>query len=111
MEARHDMAHAPTALTVNPTPRPTRVSGVFTVPSRTHAGEDYTTDVRDTERPTCTCPAGQHNFENCTRVATCWHVRACLDVQAENDHRDHARSRALIVRPRGMAALQDAFPG
>lgn len=80
------------------------MSGIFTVPSRTHAGEEYTTNVRDTERPTCTCPAGQNNFENCTRVTTCWHVRACLDAQAELD-----RARALIVRPQGMGALLEAF--
>ncbi len=97
------MIHAPT---VNPMPTPTHMTGVFMVPSRTYPGEEYITDVRDKERPTCTCPAGQNNFENCKRVATCWHVHACLDAQAELDR---ARSRALIVRPQGKVALMEAF--
>ncbi len=87
-------------------PRPTHVAGIFKVPSKSYAGEVYTTDVRDTEHPACNCPAGQHDFENCTYVKTCWHVRACVEAQAELDR---ARSRALIVRPQGMAALLDAF--
>jgi len=56
--------------------------------------------------PTCNCPAGQHDFESCKHVATCWHVRACVAAQAELDR---IRSRALIIRPQGMAALQEAF--
>jgi len=92
------------AQTISLTPQPTAVAGVFTVPSRSYPGEVYTTDVRDQERPACTCPAGQHDFDNCKHVAYCWHVRACFKVQAEQ-----ARARALVVRPQGMAALLDAF--
>ncbi len=88
------------------TPRPTRVPGIFTVPSKSYPGQSYTTDIRDAARPACNCPAGQHDFESCKHVATCWHVRACIAVQAELDR---ARARALIVRPQGMAALQEAF--
>jgi len=88
------------------TPQPTRVPGIFTVPSKSYSGQSYTTDIRDAAHPACNCPAGQHDFESCKHVATCWHVRACIVVQAELDR---ARARALIVRPRSMAALQEAF--
>ena len=97
------MAQAPTGTL---TPRPTRIPGIFEVPSRTQAGAVYTTDVRDATHPACTCPAGKNNFENCRHVATCWHVRVCLAAQTELDR---ARTRALIVRPHGMAALYDVF--
>jgi len=97
------MAQAPT---ITPTPTPTRIAGIFTVPSRTRAGDAYTTDVRDQAQPTCTCPAGQAEFANCKHVAYCWHVRACVEMQAELDR---ARSRALIVRPQGMDALQECY--
>lgn len=100
-----------------PLPRPTAVAGVYAVPSRTHPGEVYTTDIRDAERPTCTCPAGQAEFVGCKRVPYCWHVRACLDTE-------RARRRALIPLPlpapmptpapapraqAGLAALQEAY--
>ncbi len=101
------MTQAP-PITPKPTPKPTptRVVGIFTVPSRTHEGEAYTTDIRDQAHPMCTCPAGQAEFANCKHVAYCWHVRACIEVQAELDR---ARSRALIVRPQGLAALQECY--
>jgi len=94
------MTHTP-AITL--TPRPTAVAGIFEVPSRTYPGEVYTTDIRDAARPACNCPAGQHDFETCKHVKTCWHVRACLTVQAAQ-----ARSRALVVRSQGLAALLEA---
>jgi len=87
-------------------PQPTHVVGVFEVPSKTYPGQVYTTDVRDREHPICNCPAGQHDFESCKHVKTCWHVRACAEAQAELDR---IRSRALIVRPQGMTARHEAF--
>ncbi len=99
----HPQAHVP-AITLKP--RPTRVAGIFEVPSKSYPGQSYTTDIRDRENPACNCPAGQHDFENCKYVKTCWHVRACVEAQAELDR---IRSRALIVRPQGLTALLEAF--
>jgi hypothetical protein len=90
-----------------PTIRLTGTRGVYKVSSKTYPGAFYTTDIRDRMRPACACPAGQHNFEGCKHVATCWHVRACQEFQAEMD-RVRARC-ALAVRGQGMAALQDCF--
>jgi len=90
-----------------PTPRPTPITGIYTVPSKTYPGARYDTDIRDRARPTCTCMAGQNNFENCTRVDTCWHVRACVTRQETALYR-LARLRARR-RPRGMDALREAF--
>ncbi len=94
-------AQAP-AITLKP--RPTRVAGIFEVPSKSYPGQSYTTDIRDREHPACNCPAGQHDFENCKHVKACWHVRACVAAQAELDR---AR-RALIIRPQGLTALLEA---
>jgi len=96
-----------TATAMLPTPRPTRVKGIFTVPSKSYPGEVYTTDLRDPAHPACTCPAGQHDFESCTRVRFCWHVRACeerQDAVRKRLARLHARRR-----PRSMAALHECF--
>ncbi len=90
-----------------PTPRPTPITGVYKVPSKTYPGARYETDIRDRAHPTCTCMAGQNNFENCKRVDACWHVRACVARQDAALSR-WARLRARH-RPRGMDALRDAF--